>query len=71
MTSPLPAHLSDAIRLRIAVLREVWRVDEVCAQIQPPLGYSTTLWRPERRPDPGATSRTFPTRHRDREASTS
>lgn len=71
MTSPLPAHLSIAIRQRIAELREVWRVDEVYAQIQPQLDYPATRWRPERRQDPGSTTRTFPGRHRDREASTS
>jgi hypothetical protein len=71
MTSPLPTHLSIAIRQHIAVLREVWRVDEVCAQIQPQLDYPATRLRPERRPDPGATSRTFPGRHRDPEGSTS
>jgi hypothetical protein len=47
MSSPLPPHLSEAIRERIAVLREAWGLDE--APSQPRLrGYPTF---PSRRTD--------------------
>jgi hypothetical protein len=45
MSSPLPPHLSEAIRERIAVLREAWHLDE--APSRPRLnGYPTFPRRP-------------------------
>jgi hypothetical protein len=32
MTSPLPPHLAQVIRERIALLREAWNLDEVPSQ---------------------------------------
>lgn len=62
MTSPMPAHISAAIQQRIAVLREVWRVEE--AYGHPPHTRRATPPVPRPRHEffrhPGSTSPTFP-----------
>jgi hypothetical protein len=63
-TSPLPAHLTVAIRERIAVLRETWHLDEVYA-LPRPQDHPSTGRRPGHHSGPGATTPTFPGPHGD------
>jgi hypothetical protein len=43
MTTTFPAHLAEAIRARIAVLRDAWQLDDFATGSQPRLqGYPTS-----------------------------
>jgi hypothetical protein len=66
MTSPMPAHLTTAIRQRIAWLREAWHVDQVYAQPIPQLSdYPLVAQRREHRNHPGDSTPTFPSPQSD------
>jgi hypothetical protein len=64
MTSSLPAHLSEVIRLRIAWLREASLVEAAVSPLQPPSMSASALSRPlSRAGRSGVTTPTFPQPH--------
>ena len=66
MTSPMPTHLTSAIRQRIALLREAWHVDQAHTQPIPQLrDYPLAAQRREHRNNEGDSTPTFPGRQSD------